>query len=336
MPACSVVNHPCQMATRRWRVIVDEAVYDVEARGSEWSGAVRVLVNGAEVRRGPSWRDANWRIIFPIGRHLATLVWTTQGRGSKEYDLVLDGRSVATGGQPRPSADPNLSLGSSLLLFVLSLAILGGVVWFGALPEVRLAVEGREVPAQVTGGHVETGRSNSFYLRYVFRMENGEAKTEEGRVSYATYQSTHPNDVIRVVYLPSAPDMQRPTSYDDRIWVALLIAMFAPGLLFTVMMVWHAYRVRSMAEALTDRAVRTTATVDKVAKGWGAGGLRYIVYRYEDAEGRSRKGTSPELYVEEASAYTPGSTATIAYDPKDPGNSMWLGTADPKTTVWVT
>lgn len=217
------------MATRRWRVIVDEAVYDVEARGSEWSGAVRVLVNGAEIRRGHPGAT-------PIG--------------------ASSFRSAAT--SPR-------------WLFVLALAILGGVVWFGALPEVRLAVEGREVPAQVTGGHVETGRSNSYYLRYVFRMENGEVKTAEGRVSYATYQSTHPNDVITVVYLPSAPDMQRPTSHDDRIWVALLIAMFAPGLLFTVMVVWHAYRVRSMAEALTDRAVRTTATVDKVAKGWGTG-----------------------------------------------------------------
>ena len=324
------------MATRRWQVTVDEALYDVEARGSEWSGAVRVLVNGAELRRGPSWRDPNRRIVFLLGRHIATLVWTTHGRGSNQYDLVLDGRSVTTGGQPRPPTDPYLSLGNSLLLLVLALAILCSVMWFGALPESRLAFEGRDAPAYVTGGHVETGRSNSYYLRYVFRTQNGEARTAEGRVSYTTYQSARPNDVITVVYVPSAPDIQRPTSYDDRIWIALLIAMFASVLIFTVVMVRHAYRVRSMSEALTDRAVRTTATVDKVAKERGAGGLHYIVYRYEDAEGLSRKGTSPQLYEEEASAYAPGSTATIAYDPNDPANSMWLGAADPKTTVWVT
>ncbi len=41
------------------------------------------------------------------------------------------------------------------------------------------------------------------------------------------------------------------------------------------------------------------------------------------------------LYVEEAAAYAVGSSATIAYDPNRPRDSMWIGAADPKATVWV-
>jgi hypothetical protein len=323
------------MATTLWRIEVDDAVYQVEA-GSSWTGAVYARVNGTEVGRGPRWRDTKRRITFALGRHMANLVWTVYGRGVVRYDLVLDGHSVTTGGQPRPPADPDTSLGVSSLLLAAVVAILVGVVWFGALPEIRLAVEGRETNARVTGGRVETGKSTSYYLRYVFVTAGGSARTAEGRVSYATYTTIHNNDVIRVVYLPSEPDIQRPTSYDDRIWIVGLAAMFAVGLLVTAPMVWRAYRDRRMSAALIDRAVRTRATVEKVSPQRLGVGLSRITYRYEDAEGRSHTGISPSLYAEEASAYAAGSSATIAYDPNDPGNSMWLGAADPRATVWVT
>lgn len=323
------------MATKRWQVTVDTALHDVEVRTGEWTGAIRVLVDGAELRRGPRWREDVQRIVFPLGRRLATLVWTRYGRANPQYDLVFEGRSITTGGQPRPPEDPGETLGGSLVLFVLLLMILLGVLWFGALPEIRLAVEGREVPALVTGGRISTGRSTSHYLQYVFVTADGPRATE-GKVSFATYRSVRPNDVITVVYVPSAPEIQRPTSLDDRIWIALLVAMFAPMLAATMAWAWRAHRRRAISAALTDRAIRTTAIVEKVTKGWTDIGMRRIEYRYDDAEGRSRKGTSPRLFVEEASAYTPGSTATVAYDQNDPGNSVWLGASDPKTTVWVT
>jgi hypothetical protein len=223
----------------------------------------------------------------------------------------------------------------SAVLFIAVLAILGGVLWFGALPEIRLAVDGREVQAHVTGGHVESGRSTQYYLGYVFLTANGDKRTAEGRVSYDTYRSAHLGDAIPIVYVPSAPDIQRPESYEERVALVLLVAMFGVMLPFTAYMTWSAYRQRSMVGALAERAVPTAATVDKVSKEWGGQGTSRVVYRYEDAEGRSHKGCSQRLYSEEAAAYAPGSRASIAYDPNAPSNSVWIGTVDPNAIVWV-
>ena len=298
-----------------------------------WAGGVRVLVNGSELaRRGA--RESARRIIFPLGRHVATLVWITYGRGSTRYDLVVDGRSVTTGGQPRPPANPDESLTTAWLLLIASVAILCGVLWFGAFPEIRLAAEGREVSGQVTGRHTESGRSTSYYLHYSFVDADGGARVALGRVAFETYRDARLGDPITVVYVPSAPGIQRPASYDERIWIALLVGMFGAILLSAVYMVWRARRVRSITAALADRAVRTRATVKRVSKEWGGQAMR-INYHYDDAEGSTRWGRSPRLYAEEAAAYAPGSSATIAYDPNDPGNSIWIGTADPNATVWV-
>jgi hypothetical protein len=61
-----------------------------------------------------------------------------------------------------------------------------------------------------------------------------------------------------------------------------------------------------------------------------------IAYRYEDLEGRTHEGRSARLYPEEATAYAPGARATIAYDPNDPGNSIWIGASDSNATIWAT
>src|SRR2546430_10070602 len=310
--------------------------YDVEVHQSFWTGSVRVLVNGTEAGRGGGSRDAARRIHFPLGRNAATLVWMTYGRSSTHYDVVVDGRSISTGRQARPPENPYESLGASWLLLIAAAAILGGVLWFGALPEIRLEVEGREAAARVTGGHATSGRSTNYYLRYAFVAAGGDTRAAEGRVSYDTYRSMHAGDLIRVVYVPSAPDIQRPASFDEPLALAGLLAMFGAMLPFTAAMVWRAHRIRAITAALADRAVRTSATVDKVSKEFLGQGTRRISYSYDDAEGRVRKGRSPKLYPEEASAYAPGSTATIAYDPNDAGNSIWLGAADPNATVWVT
>jgi hypothetical protein len=323
------------VTTKRWRVRIDDETYDVEARASMWTGGVRVLVNGTELPRRASPRDKARRVIFSLGRHVATLVWITYGRGSTRYDLVLDGRSITTGGQPRPPRNPDESLATSWLLLIASAAFLCGVLWFGALPEIRLASEGRETAGQVTGRHTESGRSTSYYLHYTFAAADGIARAAQGRVSYDTYRTARLGDPIAVVYVASTPDIQRPASFDERIWILLLVAMFGVILLFALSMVWRAQRLRSITAALANRAVRTTATVDKVSKEFGGQAFR-IEYRYEDADGRAHKGRTPRLYAEEAAAYAPGSSATIAYDPNDPGNNMWIGTADPNATIWVT
>ncbi|HKC91368.1 MAG TPA: DUF3592 domain-containing protein [Candidatus Limnocylindria bacterium] len=288
------------MATKRWRATIDAISYDIEARVSTWSGRVAVLVNGTEVARGGAMRDTTRRINFPLGRRLATLTWMTYGRGSTHYDVVLDGRSMSTGRQARPKENPYESLGASWFLLIAVVGILGGVLWFGALPEIRLGLEGREAPARVSGGHVTSGRSTSYYLAYRFVAADGTTMETEGRVSYDTYRSTRAGDVIAVIYVPSAPEIQRPDSYDERIALVALVSMFGAMLPFTAAMVSRARRLRAITAALADRAIRTSATVDKVSKEWIGQGMRRISYRYEDADGRARRGRSPKLYPEEA------------------------------------
>src|SRR5207253_10054679 len=101
------------------------------------------------------------------------------------------------------------------------------------------------------------------------------------------------------------------------------------GLPYTIAMVWRAQRTRAITAALVDRAIRTSATVDKVSKEFLGQGTRRISYRYEDAEGRSRRGRSPRLYAEEAAAYAPGSNAIIAYEPDHGANALGLGRRHP-------
>ena len=324
------------MATKRWHTTIDQRSYDIEVRDSPWTGRVRVFVDGTEVTRGAGSREVAQRIIFPLGGHVATVAWMNYGKGGKYYDIVIEGRSISTGRQARPRENPYESLGASWLLLIGVAAILGGVLWFGALPEIRLALEGREAAARIISGHVSSGRSTNYYLRYAFVAADGETKTAEGHVSYDTYRSTSSGDVITVIYVPSDPDIQRPASYDERAALIGLLAMFGVGLPYTVAMVWRAQRTRAITAALADRAIRTIATVDKVSKEFLGQGTRRISYRYDDAEGRARKGRSPRLYAEEAAAYAPGSNATVAYDSNNGANSMWLGAADPNATVWVT
>ena len=324
------------MATKHWRTTIDQQGYDIEVRNSPWTGKIRVFVNGNEVTRDGGSREVAQRIIFPLGGHVATLAWMNYGKGATQYDVVVEGRSISTGSQARPPKNPYESLTMSWLLFIGVAAILGGVLWFGALPEIRLALEGRETAARVVGGHVSSGRSTNYYLRYVFVAADGDTKTAEGHVSYDTYRSTRSGDVISVVYVPSEPDIQRPVSYDERAALIGLVAMFGVGLPYTIAMVWRAQRMRAITAALVDRAIRTSAIVDKVSKEFLGQGTRRVSYRYDDAEGRSRRGRSPRLYAEEAAAYAPGSNATVAYDPNNGANSMWLGAADPNATVWVT
>ena len=245
-------------------------------------------------------RDTTRRINFPLGRRLATLTWMTYGRGSTHYDVVLDGRSMSTGRQARPKENPYESLGASWFLLIAVVGILGGVLWFGALPEIRLELEGRKAPARVSGGHVTSGRSTTYYLAYTFLAGDGTTMAVEGRVSYDTYRSTRAGDVIAVIYVPSAPEIQRPGSYDERIALVALVSMFGAMLPFTAAMVSRARRLRAITAALADRAIRTSATVDKVSKEWIGQGMRRISYRYEDADGRARRGRSPKLYPEEA------------------------------------
>jgi len=323
------------VATKRWQTTLDRQSYDIAIRNSPWTGRVRVFVDGTEVAHGGGSREIAQRIIFPLGGHVATVAWMNYGKGGTYYDVVIEGRSISTGRQARPPENPYESLGASWLLLIAVAAILGGVLWFGALPEIRLALEGRETAARVIDGRVSSGRSTSYYLRYVFVTANGSSRTAEGHVSYDTYRSTRSGDVISVVYVPSEPDIQRPVSYDERAALIGLVAMFGAGLPYTIALVWRAQRRRAITAALVDRAIRTSASVDKVSKEFLGQGTRRISYRYEDAEGRVRKGRSPRIYPEEAAAYPLGSKAIIAYDPNNGANSMWLGAADPNATVWV-
>ena len=323
------------MATKRWLTTLDGTTYTVEAKISAWTGTARIFINGAELAKTERSRKDPWRVFFPLGRHSATLVAIAYGPAATHYDVIVDGRSLSTGGQPRPPANPYESRAMSWALLILVGAILAGVLWFAALPEARLALEGREVAAQVTGKHEVSGRSTTYHLSYTFTTASGQVRRADGRVGYATYRAIRPGDRITVLYVPADPEIQRPASFDERWAILALLGMFGAGLAYTVMMVWRAERLRSTNAALAERGMRTSAVVSDVKTVLFGQRTMRVSYEYRDLEGRPRQGRSPTLYAEEAAAYPRGATATIAYDPNAPDRSMWIGAADPNATVWI-
>ena len=319
-----------RMSSRAWSIDVDGTRRQVRARTS-LTGAVRVSVDGIEVQTSPRGRS---RYQLPVGGRVATLIATAYGRGGVRFDLVLDGRSLTTGGQPRPP--DNNALATAIILLVTSLAVLGGTLYFGALPEARLAADGRETDALVTGRYTISGRSTTYHLRYQFTLDSGARVNTEGTVDSSTYASGSPGSIIRVLYVPDDPTIQRPASYDQRGAIGGLAVMFGACTAFSAWLLWRARRRQALARLVADgTAIRTNATVDTVTAGRGASGLASISYRYSDPEGIERRGTSGPLYAEEAAAYGPGSTATIAYDPANPRASTWIGGRDSSKTVWI-
>jgi hypothetical protein len=336
------------MTAGTWRVHVDGATHRVEARTS-WSGGITVRVDGAVALRtpgtgitvrvggvrvlGPSYTlPSAGRYPVPVGGRAATLIVPGQGRSSVSFDLVLDGRSLSTGGQPRPPLGP----GQPWLLVLFGVCVLT-IAWglvFVALPEVRLAMGGRETDALIASRYETYNRSTTTYhVRYEFVTADGSRVAANGEVSAEMYARATPGSTTRVLYLPEDPSAQRPAAYNTDVWFALFIAVFGVA----AVAVWLAYRRGITLEALrAGRLVRTTAAVERVTNLGQASGLATITYRYTAGDGVERIGTSDPLYVEEAAAYPPGSSATIAYDPRRPGVSVWIGASDPSRTAWVT
>jgi hypothetical protein len=50
----------------------------------------------------------------------------------------------------------------------------------------------------------------------------------------------------------------------------------------------------------------------------------WVVHYGYQASGGPRVGESPSMPYAAASAWSPGDTVRIAYDPNDPGMNMWL------------
>jgi Protein of unknown function (DUF3592) len=336
------------MSAGTWRVDVDGATHRVEARRS-WIGGITVRVDGAVALRTPgsgvTVRVGGARVLgpsdtppsagrypVPVGGRTATLLVTGQGRSFVSFDLVLDGRSLSTGGQPRPTLSPGQGW-LLVLLGVCLLTIAQGLV-FVALPELRLVTGGRETDALVASRYETYDRSTTTYhVRYDFVTADGSRVTANGVVSAEMYARATPGSTIRVLYLPEDPSTQRPAAYNTDVWFALFIAVFGVA----AVVVWLAYRRGITLEALrAGKLVRTTAAVERVTNLGPASGLATITYRYTAEDGVERVGTSDPLYAEESAAYPPGSSATIAYDPRRPGVSVWIGASDPSRTAWVT
>jgi hypothetical protein len=313
-----------------WQAAIDGKPYEVVVTQGQWTGKVRVLVNGSDAA-GLRRFDRDRRTRFFVAGHELALIAQPQGR-RVHFDLVLDGRSLSTGTQPRPKADQGESLWVATLLFFACLAFSLGTLWFGGVSEIRLATEGVKTQGHITGGRVSSGRSQSYYLKYIFVSQDGGVHMDEGRVHTTTYRGAKLNDPIEIVYVPADPTIQRPTSFDE-IWaIAGLVIGFGTFAVTTTPSIWRAYRRRRMSAALATRAVNAPATVERIKRD--RSGLVKISYRYTDGIGMPRTGKSPALYPEEAAAYSVGGRATIAYDADDAGNSLWLGASDPQQVVW--
>jgi hypothetical protein len=122
------------MAKRTWTIELEDGQHTVELDHGYISGKRRISVDGRPVEETARAQDALFDIgsshPFNIGGHRCLLVIRSKWGLTYEYDLVVDGRSVATGAEA-PAQAPIPAWG---YLFVAACGLIPVVSLGGAVP----------------------------------------------------------------------------------------------------------------------------------------------------------------------------------------------------------
>src|SRR5919204_665288 len=232
------------MATKRWLTTLDGTTYTVEAKISAWTGTARIFINGAELAKTERSRKDPWRVFFPLGRHSATLVAIAYGRAATHYDVIVDGRSLSTGGQVRRAdgrvgyatyrairpgdritvlyvpADPEIQRPASFDERWAILALLGmfgaglayTVVMVWRAERVRstnaaLAERGMRTSAVVSDVKMVLFGQRTMRVSYEYRDLEGRPRQGRSPTLYAEEAAAYPRGATATIaYDPNAPD----------------------------------------------------------------------------------------------------------------------------------
>ena len=204
----------------------------------------------------------------------------------------------------------------------------------------QLQTEGQATSGMVLTKYIETSSSHSdrssssptYWVTFRFSTEAGQVIKGKAQVAADTWDALIERHPVQVTYLPSAPQSHRMAG-ESFPWI-LPIIFAAIGALFTIVggVVFRAgLRSRRVSEQLRHGGTTVEAAVTGVGPASvRINGIKQWVIRYEftDSTGRKRTGTSFPMPPEEAEAWEAGQQGLIRYDPRAPGKSLWIGTAE--------
>jgi hypothetical protein len=212
--------------------------------------------------------------------------------------------------------------------------------WQQASIAEQLQTHGQTASGMVLTKYIARSSSHSdrssstptYWVTVRFSTEAGKVIKGKAQVEVDTWDALIERHPIQVTYLPSAPQTYR-IEGETSTWILPFI--FAGiGALFTIVggaVFWSGLRSRRVTERLRHSGMTVEATVTSIGPGSvRINGVKQWVIRYEftDAAGRKRTGISFPMAPEEAEAWDAGQHGFIRYDPRAPGKSLWIGTAE--------
>jgi FAIM1 (Fas apoptotic inhibitory molecule) protein len=317
------------MAKRRWEFNLKGQPHVVEFRHGYFLGNRTFVVDGVRTtQRGRPFMDHSGRYAFPLEGHAAA-VWVSTNGFTYSYDLVVDGRSMSTGGEttrpPRPPAGTPRQqqiLGLVTLIGAIALVAFGyRVTW----DEYRLQTAGATAAGIVESKSTGSSRSGTnYYLTYLFVDATGNTWRGRDSVARATYDGAVPGNRFAVVYVPDEPRVNR-FAFRDNTLGAVLVPVTAAALF-----VLGAYLVQSGGRRIkvqrrvaeVGQPVNATVRKVKTSSVRGIGDVITVEYEYDDPFGNRRRGRGPLMYPQEGLAYKVGGLARILIDPDRPQDSV--------------
>ena len=200
----------------------------------------------------------------------------------------------------------------------------------------RLDAEGKTAEGMVLTKARKTsssssGRSSTPTYEVTFRLLTpGGTVLGKADVSGDTWDSLIEREPVRVTYLPDAPQHYRIEGQSGG-WILPLI-FTVMGSIFGGLGGFILLRARNLMQIkrrLQREGVTATATVSDVrAANMRINGIQQLAIHYEYRDERGRSHAGKETFPpEEAARWKEGDRVTIRYDRRNPGNSIWVGTA---------
>ncbi|MEO0681169.1 MAG: DUF3592 domain-containing protein [Pseudomonadota bacterium] len=225
-------------------------------------------------------------------------------------------------------------------VFALLIALLGAAAFaYGSLESRqvrRLDAEGVEAPVRV----LETdrrngvgGRSDRFFVSFVFTTQSGRNVRGRQQVSPTLYDAARAGRRLQVVYLPDDParhalsigrSLARGTVW--QVMGLFFIAVPALKTAWTMLSFVLTLRVR-------DRGEQAQATISRIAPVGREGGKQRrhrVEWTFRDQVGVERRGRSLDREEREARRWIVGPTITVFHSRRNPDRSWWIEDVGPR------
>lgn len=200
----------------------------------------------------------------------------------------------------------------------------------------QLDAEGKTVEGMVLtkarkASSSSSGRSSTPTYEVTFRfLTPGGVITGKADVSRDAWDSLSEREAIQVTYLPDRPQRYRVEGQTSGWWLPGIFTIL--GGIFGGLGGFILLRARNLTQIrrrLQREGVTATATVSDVrAANMRINGIQQLAIHYEYRDERGRSHSGKEMFPpEEAARWKEGDRVTIRYDRRNPGNSIWVGTA---------